>query len=59
MTNIQKQSRRVRLFFQSLLFLTPIGVCYYWLTVQTPNDFLTMMGFVQTRIDIGSYTNNH
>ncbi|TMX46649.1 DUF2975 domain-containing protein [Photobacterium damselae] len=56
MTNIQKQSRRVRLFFQCLLFLTPIGVCYYWLTGQTPNDFLTMMGFVQTSIDIGSYT---
>lgn len=56
MSKIQKQSRRVRLFFQCLLALTPIMVCYYWLTVETSYDFLTSLGVVQLSYDFDSYT---
>ena len=56
MSKIQKQSRRARLFFQSLFVLTPIAVCYYWLTVETSYDFLTSFGVIQVTHNIDSYT---
>ncbi|PKH07815.1 DUF2975 domain-containing protein [Moritella sp. Urea-trap-13] len=56
MSKIQKQSRRARIFFQSLFVLTPIVICYYWLTVDTPYDFLTSFGIVQISIDIDYLT---
>ncbi|PKG39784.1 DUF2975 domain-containing protein [Psychromonas sp. Urea-02u-13] len=56
MSNIQKQSRRARILFQVLLVLTPLSVCYYWLTVDTQFDFLTTLGILQSSYDISSYT---
>jgi len=56
MSKIQKQSRRARIFFQSLFIFTPIAVCYYWLTVETSYDFLTSWGIIQLSHDIDSYT---
>ncbi|GIC75308.1 DUF2975 domain-containing protein [Moritella sp. F3] len=56
MSKIQKQSRRARLFFQSLFVLTPIAVCYYWLTVETSYDFLTSFGIIQVTHNVESYT---
>ena len=56
MSKIQKQSRRARIFFQSLFVLTPIAVCYYWLTVETSYDFLTSFGVIQVTHNIDSYT---
>ena len=56
MSNIQKQSRRVRMLLQSFLVLTPIMVCYFWLTVETPYDFISSTGIFYLTYDIGSYT---
>lgn len=56
MSNIQKQSRRIRILFQFFLFLTPIAILYYWLTVETQYDFLTSFGVIQATTDMGSYT---
>jgi len=56
MYNIKKQSRRVRILFQYLLVLTPIMVCYYWLTVKTSYEFLTSFGVIQLSYDIDNYT---
>ncbi|KAA8681584.1 DUF2975 domain-containing protein [Vibrio gigantis] len=56
MSNIQKQSRRVRMLLQCLFALVPIMVCYFWLAVQTPYDFLTNMGIVQFSYEIESLT---
>ncbi|PTO72686.1 DUF2975 domain-containing protein [Vibrio splendidus] len=54
MSNIQKQSRRVRLLLQSFLTLTPIMVCYFWLTIETPYDFISATGLYY--YDIGHLT---
>ncbi|MCK8070749.1 DUF2975 domain-containing protein [Vibrio sp. 1CM23M] len=54
MSNIQKQSRRVRLLLQSFLALTPIMVCYFWLTIETPYDFISATGIYY--YDIGHLT---
>lgn len=51
MSNIQKQSKRARILFQIFLILTPILVCYFWLTIDTPYDYLTNTGIVQTSFD--------
>ena len=56
MSNIQKQSRRVRLLLQSFLALTPIMVCYFWLTVETPYDFISATGIFYLTYDIGYFT---
>lgn len=56
MSNIQKQSRRVRILFQSLFVLLPFFVCYYWLTVNTQYDFLTPLLAIQNGANISSYT---
>ncbi|GLO63574.1 hypothetical protein MACH09_40820 [Vibrio sp. MACH09] len=56
MSKIQKQSRRVRILFQSLFVLTPIMVCYFWLFVQTPYDFLSTLGIIQMSYEIDSLT---
>ncbi len=56
MNEIQKQSRRVRMLFQSLFVLIPIMVLYYWVTVQTDYDFLTSLGIIELSLDIDSYT---
>ncbi|MEZ9397302.1 DUF2975 domain-containing protein [Vibrio splendidus] len=56
MSNIQKQSRRVRMLLQSFLALTPIMVCYFWLTVQTPYDFLSEMGIIQFSLEMENFT---
>lgn len=56
MSKIQKQSRRVRILFQTLFVLTPIMVCYYWLFVDTPYDFLTSLGIVQFSYEIDTFT---
>ncbi|PTO71086.1 DUF2975 domain-containing protein [Vibrio splendidus] len=54
MSNIQKQSRRVRLLLQSFLALTPIMVCYFWLTIETPYDFISATGLYY--YDLGHLT---
>ncbi|MEZ8825096.1 DUF2975 domain-containing protein [Vibrio amylolyticus] len=54
MSKIQIQSRRVRILCQSLLVITPIMVCYYWLTVNTPYDFLTSLGIIHFSYEIDS-----
>ncbi|MDP2489828.1 DUF2975 domain-containing protein [Vibrio splendidus] len=54
MSNIQKQSRRVRLLLQSFLALTPMMVCYFWLTIETPYDFISATGIYY--YDIGHLT---
>ena len=56
MLNIQKQSRRVRLFLQFLCAVVPSGVIYFWLTAQTPFDFLSNTGVVQLSFKIDSLT---
>ncbi|CAK1958184.1 DUF2975 family protein [Vibrio crassostreae] len=56
MSNIQKQSRRVRMLLQFFLVLTPIMVCYFWLTVETPYDFVSATGIFYLTYDIGYYT---
>ncbi|UPR59145.1 DUF2975 domain-containing protein [Vibrio sp. ED004] len=56
MSNIQKQSRRVRMLLQFFLVLTPIMVCYFWLTVETPYDFISATGIFYLTYDIGYYT---
>jgi hypothetical protein len=56
MSKIQKQSRRVRVFFQCLFVLTPVFVCYYWLTVDTQYDILTRSGIIENTIDASGYT---
>lgn len=56
MSNIQKQSRRARILFQILFVLTPFTVCYYWLTVDTKFDFLTILVGLQSSDDISRYT---
>ncbi|CAK2462562.1 DUF2975 family protein [Vibrio crassostreae] len=56
MSNIQKQSRRVRMLLQFFLVLTPIIVCYFWLTIQTPYDFPSEMGIIQFSLDIEHFT---
>ncbi|KLV05549.1 membrane protein [Photobacterium aquae] len=54
MSNIQKQSRRVRIIFQCLLIFTPIVVCYYWITINTPYD--TLLNTIQFSSKITDYT---
>ncbi|MGF1823297.1 DUF2975 domain-containing protein [Vibrio splendidus] len=56
MSNIPKQSRRVRMLLQSLFVLTPIMVCYFWLTVETPYDFISATGIFYLTYDIGYFT---
>ncbi|MCL9780681.1 DUF2975 domain-containing protein [Vibrio sp. S4M6] len=56
MPNIQKQSRRVRLILQCFMLLLPIMVCYFWLTVNTPADYLTNFGIIQLSFDINNFT---
>ncbi|TVU65021.1 DUF2975 domain-containing protein [Vibrio atlanticus] len=56
MSNIQKQSRRVRMLLQSLFVLAPIMVCYFWLTVETPYDFISATGIFYLTYDIGYFT---
>ena len=56
MSNIQKQSRRVRMLLQSLFVLTPIMVCYFWLTVETPYDIISATGIFYLTYDIGYFT---
>ncbi|CAK1738100.1 DUF2975 domain-containing protein [Vibrio crassostreae] len=56
MSNIQKQSRRVRMLLQFFLVFTPIMVCYFWLTVETPYDFVSATGIFYLTYDIGYYT---
>ena len=56
MDHIQQQSRRVRVLLQCLLLLLPIMVCYFWLTVNTPYDFLTTFGIVQLSFNISGFT---
>ncbi|EAR56813.1 hypothetical protein SKA34_05015 [Photobacterium sp. SKA34] len=51
MSNIQKQSKRARILFQLFLVLTPVLVCYFWLTIDTPYDYLTNTGIIQTSFD--------
>ncbi len=56
MQKIQQQSHRVRVILQLLLILTPILIGYFWLTVETPYDFLRNIGIVQTSFDINKLT---
>ncbi|GAA5646121.1 DUF2975 domain-containing protein [Vibrio proteolyticus] len=56
MNKIQTQSRRIRQFFQFFLIVTPIAVCYYWLTVGTTYDVLTRFGIVELSYDFSEYT---
>lgn len=56
MSKIQQQSRRVKILFQLFFILTPILVCFFWLTVETPYDFLRHTGIVQTSFNINQLT---
>ncbi|CAH0536831.1 DUF2975 domain-containing protein [Vibrio marisflavi] len=56
MPNIQKQSRRVRFILQCFMLLLPIMVCYFWLTVNTPDDYLTHLGIINLSFDINKLT---
>lgn len=56
MSHIQRQSRRVRIVLQLFLVLLPVTVCYFWLTVNTPRDYLTTLGIVQLSFDITHFT---
>ncbi|MEZ8099030.1 DUF2975 domain-containing protein [Vibrio bivalvicida] len=56
MSNIQKQSRRVRALFQCLFMLVPIAVCYYWLTVETTYDIVSSLGIIQLSYELDDYT---
>ena len=56
MQKIQTYSRYIRLILQLLIILTPIVTLYFWLTVQSDNDFLTSMGIIQLGYDITDFT---
>ena len=56
MSKIQQQSRRVKNLLRLFFILTPILVCYFWLTIETPYDFLRQTGIVQTSFDINQLT---
>jgi hypothetical protein len=47
MTTIQKQSRHVRILFQCIFASLPFMICFYWFSVKTPYDFLSLLGIVQ------------
>lgn len=47
MQNIQKQSRYIRVLFQCIFALLPFMICFYWLSVKTPYDFLSFFGIVE------------
>ncbi|MGF1776732.1 DUF2975 domain-containing protein [Vibrio nomapromontoriensis] len=56
MLKIQTYSHRIRLILQFLMVSLPVMNLYYWLSIQTENDFLNSMGIVQLSFDIASYT---
>lgn len=53
MTRLQLYSRWVGLICRLFLLLVPIGVIYFWLTVQTPYDY---PGLIQYGLEIESLT---
>lgn len=56
MQQIQTYSRYIRLILLTLIVVTPIANLYFWLTVQSENDFLTSMGIIQLGFDVSIYT---
>ncbi|ANS87080.1 hypothetical protein VSVS12_03371 [Vibrio scophthalmi] len=56
MQKIQTYSRYIRLILLALIVITPIANLYFWLTVQSENDFLTSMGIIQLDFDISAFT---
>ncbi len=56
MSNIQKNSRRVRIFLQFLFVIIPVSVIYYWLTVDTAYDFISSYGVFELSLDIDNLT---
>ena len=56
MQKIQTYSRCIRFILLALIVLAPVATLYFWLTVQSQNDFLTSMGIIQLGFDITNFT---
>lgn len=56
MTKIQKTSRLVRATLQAVIVLLPLSVCYYWLSVNTPYDVLSLSGIIELDMDVKALT---
>ena len=61
MEKIKKISRRFRVLFQIIFYLTPIGVLGFWLVFKTPYDFFSQLGIssaflLNTPVTIHNYT---
>ncbi len=56
MHKIQKHSQRIRFVLQALFVLIPISIIYFWVTVQTPQNFFVELGIYQFTHDINSIT---
>ncbi|WP_434139630.1 DUF2975 domain-containing protein [Photobacterium leiognathi] len=56
MSNIEKHSRKVRKLFQTFLILTPLMVIYFWLTTNTPYNFISHTGIFNLSFDINELT---
>ena len=56
MTQLQIYSYRVALICRLFIFLLPVGIVYFWLTIQTQYSYLSTMGLVQFELDINQLT---
>lgn len=56
MTKIQRTSRLVRATLQAVIVLLPLSVCYYWLSVNTPYDVLSLSGIIELDMDVAALT---
>lgn len=56
MNKIQKQSKRVRMIFQAIWLLTPIVIVCYWLSIDTPYEFLYSKGLVHISPELHHFT---
>ena len=55
MQQIQAYSRRIGFFLKLMMFLLPVAMVYFWLTVQTSSDILNETGIIQLSYDIDAY----
>lgn len=46
MDNIQKNSRRIRIAFQGLFYITPLVVFHYWLVLGTSQDIYNLIELI-------------
>ena len=56
MSQLQIYSYRVAFICRLFLFLLPVGIVYFWLTIQTQYSYLSMTGLVQFGLDIHELT---